>query len=430
MAQIEGFRIQNYKALKDITLGKLWNTKNEKPLTKLTVVIGKNGTGKSSIFDAFGFISDCLKKGVEEACDERGGFSKIFSKGQSVSEGMNFEIYYRESPKDNPITYEFSIKIDEKQRPFVSSERLRQRRSGSGNVGRPFSFLILNNGTGVVWKGETTGKLKNEDDKSLLNFIEQLESEQQSEETSETEVVRLENNRHLAITVLGALKQHPRVTKFRKFIESWYLSYFSPDSARSLPIAGSQKHLNVHGDNLANVVQFMQREQTDRFNKILNKISKKIPGIEKIDTKVSPDGRLLLEFYAQGFANEPFFAQQMSDGTLKFFTYMLLLEDPEPHSLVCIEEPENGLYHKLLEVLAQEFRNYASNRKADSQVFITTHQPFLVNALNTDEVWILEKQNDGFSKISRVSNNQLASNMVEAGLQLGELWYSDYLSED
>ena len=50
MAQIEGFRIQNYKALKDITLGKLWNTRDEKPLTKLTVVIGKNGSGKSSIF--------------------------------------------------------------------------------------------------------------------------------------------------------------------------------------------------------------------------------------------------------------------------------------------------------------------------------------------------------------------------------------------
>lgn len=428
MAQIEGFRIQNYKALKDITLGKLWNTQCE-PLKKLTVVIGKNGTGKSSIFDAFGFISDCLKNGVEEACDDRGGFEKIFSKGQDISEGINFEIYYRESKNDNPITYEFSIKIDEKKRPYVASERLRQRRNGSGNVGRPFSFLILNNGTGVVWKGETVGKLNDEDDCSLFNLIDQIESEQKSEETNETEVVRLENNRHLAITTLGSLKQHPRVTKFRKFIESWYLSYFSPDSARSLPISGSQKHLNVHGDNLANVVQYMQREHDDKFIKVLDKISKKIPGIEKIDTKISPDGRLLLEFYAQGFA-EPFFAQQMSDGTLKFFTYMLLLEDPEPHSLVCIEEPENGLYHKLLEVLGREFRNYASNGKADSQVFITTHQPFLVNTLNANEVWILEKQPDGFSKISRVSNNALASKMVDAGLPLGELWYSDYLSED
>ena len=428
MAQIEGFRIQNYKALKDITLGKLWNTQCE-PLKKLTVVIGKNGTGKSSIFDAFGFISDCLKNGVEEACDDRGGFEKIFSKGQDISEGINFEIYYRESKNDNPITYELSIKIDEKNRPYVASERLRQRRNGSGNVGRPFSFLILNNGTGVVWKGETVGKLNDEDDCSLFNLIDQIESEQKSEETNETEVVRLENNRHLAITTLGSLKQHPRVTKFRKFIESWYLSYFSPDSARSLPISGSQKHLNVHGDNLANVVQYMQREHDDKFIKVLDKISKKIPGIEKIDTKISPDGRLLLEFYAQGFA-EPFFAQQMSDGTLKFFTYMLLLEDPEPHSLVCIEEPENGLYHKLLEVLGREFRNYASNGKADSQVFITTHQPFLVNTLNANEVWILEKQPDGFSKISRVSNNALASKMVDAGLPLGELWYSDYLSED
>ena len=428
MAQIEGFRIQNYKVLKDITLGKLWNTQSD-PLTKLTVVIGKNGTGKSSIFDAFGFISDCLKKGVEEACDARGGFEKIFSKGQDTAEGINFEIYYRESRDSSPITYEFSIKIDEKNRPFVSSERLRQRRKGSQKVGRPFSFLILNNGIGVVWKGETVGKLNNEDDCSLFSFIDQIESEHKREETNETEVVRLEDNRHLAITTLGALKQHPRVIKFRKFIESWYLSYFSPDLARSLPASGCQKHLNVHGDNLANVVQYMQREHDDRFSKVLNKISKKIPGIEKIDTKVSPDGRLLLEFHAQGFS-EPFFAQQMSDGTLKFFTYMLLLEDPEPHSLVCIEEPENGLYHKLLEVLGQEFRNYASNGKVDSQVFITTHQPFLVNTLDANEVWILEKQPDGFSKISRVSNNELASEMVDAGLPLGELWYSNYLSED
>lgn len=296
MAQIEGFRIQNYKVLKDITLGKLWNTQSD-PLTKLTVVIGKNGTGKSSIFDAFGFISDCLKKGVEEACDARGGFEKIFSKGQDTAEGINFEIYYRESRDSSPITYEFSIKIDEKNRPFVSSERLRQRRKGSQKVGRPFSFLILNNGIGVVWKGETVGKLNNEDDCSLFSFIDQIESEHKREETNETEVVRLEDNRHLAITTLGALKQHPRVIKFRKFIESWYLSYFSPDLARSLPASGCQKHLNVHGDNLANVVQYMQREHDDRFSKVLNKISKKIPGIEKIDTKVSPDGRLLLEFH-------------------------------------------------------------------------------------------------------------------------------------
>lgn len=77
MARIEGFKIRNFRALRDITLGKLWNIQNANPLTPMTAVIGKNGSGKSTLFDAFGFLSDCLKFGVEEACDAggRGGFS-------------------------------------------------------------------------------------------------------------------------------------------------------------------------------------------------------------------------------------------------------------------------------------------------------------------------------------------------------------------
>ena len=362
----------------------------------------------------------------------RGGFHKIFSKGQSNNDLMEFELYYRETDNDNPITYEFSIKLDDHQRPFVYKERLRQRRKGQQKFGQPFSFLILNNGVGIVWKGKTVGKQINEDGKHLFNLDEliyEIESGNTTEETNETEIVRLDDNRHLAITTLGALKQHPRITAFRKFIESWYLSYFSPDSARSLPLAGVQKHLDIHGDNLANVVQFMQREEPQKFNNILKKISKKIPGLMNIDTEISSDGRLLLKFYGKGF-KEPFYAQQMSDGTLKVFTYLLLLEDPEPHSFICIEEPENGIYHKLLEILAKEFRNYASSKKNGTQIFITTHQPYFVNALKPEEVWILEKQSDGFSKITRASSNELVRNMVEEGIELGNLWYSDYLDGD
>ena len=96
MAKIEGFRVKNFRALKDITLGKLWNTPNATPLTGMTVVIGKNGVGKSTLFDCFGFLVDCLKNGVEEACDirGRGGFQKIRSQGQKGP--IEFEVYYKE----------------------------------------------------------------------------------------------------------------------------------------------------------------------------------------------------------------------------------------------------------------------------------------------------------------------------------------------
>ncbi|MBO2642589.1 AAA family ATPase [Shewanella algae] len=427
MAKIEGFRIKNFRALKDLTLGRLWNQQKAEPLSPMTAVIGKNGVGKSTLFDAFGFLADALKLGVEEACDSRGrgGFERI--RTQSQSGPIEFEVYYKEDGNARPITYEISIESDKFGRPYVLKERLRQRRKGQKH-GWPFSFLVLNSGKGVAWKGDQEGRQIEEDkgDFDLFGLMESLKSDGTKEESKETELVELEDMRKLGIATLGSLKQHPRISAFRQFIEGWYLSYFTPDAARSLPLAGPQKHLNIHGDNLGNVVQFMEREHPKRFQAILNRIAEKIPGIDKIDTEKTNDGRLLLRFNDKGF-QDPFYSQQMSDGTLKVFAYLLLLEDPSPPPFLCIEEPENGLYHKLLESLAQEFREHATGRKGGSQVFITTHQPYMVDALEPDEVWILEKGSDGYSVIRRASDDEIVKSMVAEGLPLGGLWYSDYL---
>jgi predicted ATPase len=238
--------------------------------------------------------------------------------------------------------------------------------------------------------------------------------------------VELTDPRQLGIATLGTLKEHPRISRFRNFLRNWYLSYFTPDAARSLPMAGPQKHLNMHGDNLGNVVQYLEREHKTRFRAILERIANKIPGIKNIDTHRTEDNRLLLRF-DDGAFKDPFFAQQMSDGTLKIFAYLLMLEDPDPPPFICIEEPENGLYHKLLEALAQEFRTHATGGKSAPQIFVTTHQPYFVDALNPEEVWVLERGDDGFSTIRRAADDPLIQNLVQEGLPLGGLWYSDYL---
>ncbi|HNN95794.1 MAG TPA: AAA family ATPase [Pseudomonadota bacterium] len=408
MAIIEGFRVQNFRALRDITLGKLSGQDRGESLTPFTVVIGKNGAGKSSLFDAFGFVADCLATDVETACDmkQRGGFERILSKGEVGS--IRFEIYYREAINERPITYELSIALDNSGRPHVESEVLKQRRKGQKH-GRPFPFLRLTHGQGTVWAGE-----------------EAVESDNKGEEESAQTSVELTDPRQLGIATLGTLKEHPRIKRFRDFLKGWYLSYFYPDAARGLPSAGPQRHLNIHGDNIGNVVQFMEREHKERFRSILSRIASKIPGIRAIDTKVTDDKRVLLRFDDGAFA-DPFFAQQMSDGTLKVFAYLLLLEDPDPPPFICIEEPENGLYHKLLESLAKEFREHATGKKDAPQIFVTTHQPYFVDALSPDEVWILEKDRIGFSTIRRASEFDIVKNLVAQGLPLGGLWYSDYL---
>ncbi len=423
MATIEGLRIKNFRALRDVTLGKLWNLQKARPLTPMTAVIGKNGVGKSTLFDAFGFLADCLKHGVEEACDlgGRGGFQRLRTLG--IQDPIEFEVYYRESSRARPITYELTIDQDRDGRPLVKYERLRQRRKGQ-NRGWPYSFLILNEGKGEVWKGHGRDIAEDEGKKKLEEV--QQESGGLGEESKEREIVELDDPRKLGVATLGSLKQHPRISLFRRYIEGWYLSYFSPDAARSLPLAGAQKHLNMQGDNLGNVVQFFEREHRARFDEILKKIAKKIPGIDKIDSEKTTDGRLLLKFNDSGFKDH-FYSQQMSDGTLKVFAYFLLLEDPSPPPFICIEEPENGLYHKLLEALAYEFRIHATGRKGTSQIFVTTHQPYFVDALTPDETWILEKGPDGFSTVRRASEDNIVVSMVAEGLPLGGLWYSDYL---
>lgn len=389
MAKIEGIRVTNYRVLRDITLGKLWSTQKANPLTPMTAVIGKNGVGKSSVFDAFGFLGDCLKLGVEEACDARGrgGFQRIQSQGSTGP--IEFEIYYRQDSAARPITYELAIDVDSASRPYVAREGLRQRRKGQRH-GRPFSFLMMRDGRGLAWKGDALGS----------------EEPPAAEESTAREEVALDDKRRLGIATLGALKQHPRIASFRQFVEGWYI--------------------NAHADNLGNVVQFMERQQRNRLRSILQRIAERVPGIDNIDTERSPDGRLLLRFNDKGF-KDPFYAQQVSDGTLKLFACLLMLEAPSPPPFICMEEPANGLYHKLLDVLAREFRSHATRRWGAPQIFVTTHQPYFVDALAPRETWILEKRDDGFAAIRRASEDPIVEALVNEGLPLGSLWYSDYL---
>lgn len=401
MPQLEGIRIQNYRVLRDVSLGRTYENLNPPSLPRLISVIGPNGCGKSSLMDALGFVGDCLRYGIEEACEQphRGGFERLRTRGQDGP--IQFEIYYRQAANARPISYSLAIDLDAAGRPHVVYERLRQRRKGQKR-GRPFSFVELNAGKGYAWTGESTAK----------------------EEGNRKVEVTLDDTRKLGITTLGNLLDHPRIVAFRAFLEGWYLSYFVPQLARGMPVIGAQKHLDRSGENLANYVQFMERLEPKRFKRVLERVVKQIPGIEHIAHKRSEDGRLLLQFNDRGYT-DPFYAQDMSDGTLKMLAYLLLLEDPSPAPLIGIEEPENGLHHQLLEPLAWAMKQYAMPSHGP-QIVLTTHSTYLVDALIPQEVWILEKGSDGFSTASRAADLPGIKALHAEGVPLGSLWYSDH----
>jgi predicted ATPase len=401
MAILEGIRIQNYRALKDVTFGQTFENKKSAVLPRLMAVIGANGVGKSTLLDALGFIGDCLNEGVEAACDKphRGGFERLRTIG--IKDAIKFEIRYRQSQKDRPISYSLHINVDKRGRACVVYEQLRQRRLGQAN-GQPLVFLELINGSGFAWTGvEVNGA-----------------------EGKERTSINMSDSQVLGISTLGTLVDHPRISQFRSFLGGWYLSYFVPELARSQPMAGAEPHLNRRGDNLAKYLQYIERQQPANFRKVLDWIATKIPGLEEIKSARAQDGRLLLEFHAQGY-EKPFYQQDMSDGSLKLLAYMLLMEDPDPAPLIGIEEPENGLHHQLLELLANELQGFAL-KTSGPQVLVTTHSPNFVDALTPNEVWILDKDENGYSSLTRAADLPNVQALFDEGIPMGSQWYSNH----
>ena len=96
-----------------------------------------------------------------------------------------------------------------------------------------------------------------------------------------------------------------------------------------------------------------------------------------------------------------------------------------PRQLVFIEEPEKGLYHQYLKLLADEMIKSVGTGFS-KQLFVTTHSPFFVNALNPENVWVLTKGEDGFSTVRRASEYEFVKELSEEGVPLGDMWYSKY----
>ncbi len=225
----------------------------------------------------------------------------------------------------------------------------------------------------------------------------------------------------LAIKGLGQFDRFKAASAFRSFIESWQMLDFHISDARATRDAGYAEHLSRTGDNLPLVAQYMFERHPAEFTKVLQKMAQRVPGITEVTAETTIDGRVVLRF-KDGTFKDPFIARYVSDGTIKMFADLLLLHDPAPHPMLCIEEPENQLYPTLLPELLEEFREYAQR---GGQVFVTTHSPDLLNAAKLDEVFWLQKM-DGFTQVNRASDDVVIAASFSEGDPFGALWKQSY----
>jgi predicted ATPase len=380
--RIESLRVENYRALREVEF---------KDLTPMTVLLGPNGSGKSTVFDVFNFLSECFQSGLRHAWDRRGRSKELKSRGADGP--IEIQLKYREHPGTPVITY--ALAIDEGPKgPVVVEESLRWRRQQNGT---PFKFLEFQNGEGEVVSGE-------EPDEQAKRIKTSLRSPDL-----------------IAVNTLGQLSDHPRVAALREFITDWYVSYLSIERTREQPEAGPLERLSKSGDNLPNVIQYLKEQHPSSLEHILQVLRERVPRLENVISEQMPNGNLLLQIKDAPF-DKPILAKFASDGTMKMLSYLTILYDPEPPHFIGLEEPENFLHPRLLPELAEVCREASAN----SQLLITSHSPFLLNAMKPKEVRILYKDERGFTQAKQVSSIKGVPEQIEQGGKLGDLWMEGF----
>ena len=389
--KIESIRIHNYRVFQNVLVENIPN---------MAVFLGMNGVGKTTFFDVFGFLHDSLQSNVRAALAKRGGFQEVISRGQSGD--IEFEIKFRPSEGEPLITYQLVICLAQDRTPAIKKEVMKFRR---GQTGAPWKVLEFSFGEGVAADGE------------LIKYEDVRLAERSPQKLDSPDI--------LAIKGLGQFKEFIAVSQLRRLIEDWYVSDFHVEDARGVKDAGYSERISTTGDNLALVAKYLYDNHRDIFREILDSMEKRVPGVSKVEAQETEDGRVVLRFQDGNF-KDPFVSRFVSDGTIKMFTYLILLKDPEKHALLCVEEPENQLYPQLLFELAEEFRLYSED---GGQVFISTHSPDFLNAVRLEELYCMVKE-DGYTKIYKASESQLIRDLYEAGDLLGQLWRQELLVEE
>lgn len=390
--QIERLRIRNFRAFRKVEM---------QDIPRLAVLVGANGTGKSSLFSVFGFLRDAMDANVRTALAKLGGSRGFHEVRSRNSDGpIEIEVAYRIQPGPPLISYGISINLDRSGKPVVEREILRYRR---GQHGAPWHFLDFKQGKGYAVTNEITE----------VKTAAELEREEQT----------LKSPDLLAIKGLAQFERFPAVVALGNLIEHWHVSDFHISRARAEPEAGYAEHLSREGENLALVIEYLHDNHPNVFSTIKNALQNRVPGITHVESRQTEEGRVLLKFQDGAFA-DPFLARHVSDGTIKMLAYLTLLHDPDPHPLLCVEEPENQLYPSLLEELAEEFRSYAQR---GGQVLISTHSPGFLNAAQLEEVFWLQKQG-GYTTIHRASDNAQMKAYMDDGDQMGQLWKQGFFT--
>jgi predicted ATPase len=388
---IKRFRVQNYKALRDVTLD----------LTPLHLLIGPNDSGKTSILEAIAALCRSVDHDLKDT------FLGSWDGRELVSHGnakpiISFDVLVE--MQKNCLSYHLSCRFNDRGRnvlcveeriasppeQFLVETSLEQplvESPGGRSITRVYRFTV---------KGDT--KPLTETEGQLITFVKD------------------------AITGIHYYRWVPQILAIPT----------APDSKRRFRMEST-------GFGLALCLDDILGYDRDRFIALENRFREIFPQVKSIKLIAEPafrapvddpSQRLILQqadgkgiYFEFVDSRDLVPASQASDGLLLVLAYLTILNLPHPPRVILIEEPENGIHPKRLREVLTILRSLVGEQSI-TQIIMTTHSPYVVDLFEPDEVTLCQRQNNGSVSVRRLSESPIVRDQIDV-FTLGEIWTAE-----
>jgi predicted ATPase len=409
---IKTIHVNNFKSFKEMQVD----------LGKFNILIGANASGKSNFIRVFEFLRDIARHGLENAISLQGGTEYLTNLNIGTAENLSMQVVssqkrdggwfpiFRSKVSENYLvaarletTSTFSIMFPKKGPEFeVVDDRLTLKGEFSTLEGDglkhygPGEVLIFRDGNKMSAKATLPAGLSLDDYEMPAWLFEET------------------------VFPRSLILTHPPLLIGPNF-EDMAIYDFDPKlPKKGTPITGKAE-LEEDGSNLAIVLKNIIADG-DRKRKLENLVGDLLPFVAGVEVEKFADKSLLFSLRETYAEKQSLPASLISDGTINVTALVAALYF-EKKPVAIIEEPERNIHPSLISKIVAMMKE-ASRGK---QIIVTTHNPEVVRHADIADVLLVSRNGEGFSTISRPSENKDVQVFLQNETGLEELFVENLL---
>ncbi|OCR00478.1 hypothetical protein BCD67_25935 [Oscillatoriales cyanobacterium USR001] len=355
--RIKSIKIQGYKSFRDCTA----------PLEPLEIIVGANGSGKSNLFEFLKFFADSMESEIPNEIIKGSIGQRIFHLPGSEKFQWDIKIDTGESN----ISYQGEL-MGPRSKPQISFERVESSQH---------LFMDMKGGEGVY------------------------------HEPGYAETNRVLNKRNQLTLRTIANSGLATLTKLQEYISGWkfYSSFnIANHKIRKSVILEQEPVLDEDAGNLSSVLHYLMTEHRAVFDELQQHLQSVIPGFKGLTVKARGGPGEVIAFWQEKGIKRDLSLADLSDGILRLICWICLCLHPKPPSLICIDEPDQGVHPRTLPLLAGLFEKAAER----TQVLLATHSSYFLTQFDISQIAVMRKEN-GESKFIKPGNSQVLTDMLE-----------------